>query len=209
MNTMTLSKLVLASTLACTMISAPVYADENEDLRNQVKALQDKVSQLEQQAAIQRSQREPSRTDSQTSNADVYDPWDPFQEMRMIERQMNQLMKANMVDFNPREDIKQTADHYIVSMDIPGMEKDKINVEVKSGMLIVSGERKSEVKEQKPNQFYRQERSFGHFLRTMPLPSDAKADHIEAKYTNGVLTVTVPREKASKEKKVGQKVVVK
>ena len=89
------------------------------------------------------------------------------------------------------------------------MEKDKINVEVKNGMLIVSGDRNSEVQENKPNQFYLQERSFGHFLKTMPLPDDAKTDSIEAQYNNGVLTVKIARNKPSNPSSGAQKIRVK
>jgi HSP20 family protein len=127
--------------------------------------------------------------------------------MQMMERQMSEMMRENTIDFDPHEDVKQTPDAYIISMDIPGMEKDKINVEVKSGMLIVSGERTGEVKEEK-NKFYRQERSFGHFYRAIALPEDAKADTIDAQYNNGVLVVKVQREKTGPASS-GQKIKVK
>jgi HSP20 family protein len=129
--------------------------------------------------------------------------------MRAMEQQMNRLMKDNMIDFNPREDVKQTTDHYIINMDLPGMEKDKINVEVKSGALIVSGERSSEVKEDKPHQYYRQERSFGHFYRSIPLPGDALSDNIDAQYQNGVLTVKIARNKSKSKEADTQKIKIK
>ena len=61
----------------------------------------------------------------------------------------------------------------------------------------------------KNNQFYRQERSFGSFMQSIPLPDDAKTDQIEAKYQNGVLTVTVAREKKEGRKYGSEKITIK
>jgi HSP20 family protein len=167
-------------------------ANETQDLRKQVQSLQQRVDELQKTLANQSGQ-----PGLQPAVVNTNDQWDPFKQLGLIQRQMNQMMRNNMVDFNPREDFKQTTDAYIINMDIPGMEKDKINLEVKNKMLIVSGDRESEIKENKPNQYYSQERSFGHFLRTMALPDDAKTDSIEAEYKNGVLTVKIHRIKKS------------
>ena len=84
------------------------------------------------------------------------------------------------------------------------MDKDKINVENKNGMLTISGERQSETKDNKNNQYYSQERSFGSFMQSIPLPDDAKTDQIEAKYKDGVLTVTIARERREKKSENGR-----
>ncbi len=188
------------------LIHATARANETQDLKNQVQALQQKVDQLEKQLA----NRSSSQVNAQLPNAgSFYDQWDPFAQMQMMEHQMGHMMKENAVDFNPREDIKQMPHAYIVSMDIPGMQKDKINLEVKNGVLVVSGQRESEVKEQRPNQYYRQERYFGNFLRTVPLPDDAKTDNINAQYKDGVLTITVPRTKVGNKGSEGQKITIR
>jgi HSP20 family protein len=211
MKRIDLSKIMLASVAAACLLVPSGYADEKNDLKEQVKALQQKVNDLEKQLAAQPSQGniQVGQTQADPSSARRYHHYyfDPFAQMEMMERQMAQMMNDTMVDFNPREDIKETPDAYIVSMDIPGMDKDKINVEVKNNMLIVSGERNSETKEEQPNQFYRQQRAFGHFYRSMPLPQDAKADNIDAQYKDGVLTVKVPRAKQAKP--AAQKIKVK
>ena len=85
------------------------------------------------------------------------------------------------------------------------MDKDKINAEIKDGMLIISGERRSDTEDKKNNLFYCQERSFGSFIQSVPLPDDAKTDQIEAKYKNGVLTVIVAREKKEDKKSGSEK----
>lgn len=207
MANLRISQFILACFLmAGTVVLSPTTgrADDTQELRNQVQSLQQKVDELQKQLVDQTVQ-----PTVQPAGVDMYYQWDPFEQVRKMDRQMNQIMKDNMVVFNPREDVRETSDAYIINMDIPGMEKDKINVEVKNGMLIVSGDRNNEVKENKSNQFYLQERSFGHFLRTMSLPDDAKMDGIEAHYNNGVLTVKIPRNKASNPKGGAQKINVK
>jgi HSP20 family protein len=89
------------------------------------------------------------------------------------------------------------------------MDKNKIDVEVKEHMLIISGERKSEAEDTKGNQYYRQELSFGSFTQAVPLPEDAVVDKIDAKYNNGVLTVIFPREKKEEKNPGSQKIFVK
>jgi HSP20 family protein len=208
-----LSKIILASVLTAGVVflSHPSFGSETDDLKNQVKALQQKVDELEKQLGNQSpvsvGQQQPARA----AQYRVIDPMmmDPFMQMQMMERQMQDLMKENAIDFNPREDIKQLPDAYVISMDIPGMEKDNINVEVKNGMLIVSGDRTGEVKEEKPNKLYRQERSFGHFYRSIALPEDAKPDTIDAQYKNGVLTVKIQRVKTPSGAPNTQKIKVK
>lgn len=201
------SQLILASLLtACTIVLLPTKAkaDEIQVLKSQVQALQQKVNVLQNQLVNQNIQPV-----FQPAGATIYDQWDPFQQMGMMESQMNRFMKNNTIDFNPKEDIKQTPGAYIITMDIPGTQKDKINIEVKNGMLIVSGDRNSELKKNMPNQYYLQEQTYGQFLRTMLLPQDVKAGSIEAKYRNGVLTVKILRNKALNHREEVQKIEVK
>ena len=105
--------------------------------------------------------------------------------------------------------MKATDKVYIISFDMPGMDKAKINVEVKNGVILVSGERSSESKEDQGGKFYRQERSFGYFSRSIPLPEDAKPESLVAKYENGVLTLTIDKKEAVKKVPVQQKIEVK
>jgi|GEM_PF-6579441 len=220
MNHSKLSKIVLAFVLTAGVVflaHTQAKADETQDLKDKVKTLEQKVDQLETQLSKQTGATTAQPTVNRAMGMNAYDPLDPFVQMQMMERQMGQMMKDNMVDFNgsagaplvPREDIKQTPDAYIISMDIPGMQKDKINIEIKDDTLIISGVRDNEVKETGPNHFYRQERSFGNFLRTVPLPKDAKSDNIDAQYNNGVLIVRVLRNKSSSSTPTGQKVKIK
>ncbi len=77
-----------------------------------------------------------------------------------------------------------------VRADLPGMEKDDINVEIKDNRLTIQGERKNELEEEKEG-FYRSERSYGGFCRSLALPENANIDDANATFKNGVLEVTI------------------
>jgi HSP20 family protein len=208
MRKQNLVRIVLAGVLVTglLMFSSQGWADDTARLKEQVKALQDRVDQLESQLAGKQQVTTPTVIP-------FNDQWnDPFAQMARMREQMEHNMHQAFAEtgaFNPRMDMRQTDKAYLVTMDIPGVDKDKINVEVKQGTLIISGERDSETKDNKNNQYYRQERSFGSFLQVVPLPEDAKTDQIEAKYKNGVLTVTVARSNKEEKKLEGQKIKVK
>lgn len=141
-------------------------------------------------------------------NSPLADEWDPFAEMEEIRKQMNRMFSDSFgrgftspqfglfdrsLVYDLQTDVQETKTHYIVKMDVPGMDKSNINVEVKNNMLMVSGERNEHVEENKDGKISRRERSYGYFSRTVPLPSDARSDGMTAEYENGVLTVKVPR----------------
>jgi HSP20 family protein len=79
----------------------------------------------------------------------------------------------------------------VTKIDLPGMKKDDVKVEVTDGQLAISGERKSEA-EEKREQFYRCEREYGSFYRRVPLPEGARIEDVKATFADGVLEVSVP-----------------
>ena len=91
----------------------------------------------------------------------------------------------------PKVDVVTKDNKLVTRVDLPGMKKDDVLVEVEDGFLTLSGERKKETKEEKDN-VYREEREYGSFCRTVPLPKGVKADDVNATFNNGVLEVTVP-----------------
>ena len=78
-----------------------------------------------------------------------------------------------------------------VRLDVPGLEKEELTVHVVEGALTVEGERKHETEAEK-NHWYRRERTYGRFYRTVPLPEGVNAKEVKATFRNGVLEVTVP-----------------
>ena len=101
----------------------------------------------------------------------------------------------------PRMDFSETDTEYMMSMDLPGVDKKHVNVQVDNHQLMVTGERKEERKEGKRD-FHRIERKYGRFYRALALPQNAMAENAKADFKDGVLTVTVPKAEVSKPRRV-------
>ncbi len=101
----------------------------------------------------------------------------------------------------PAVDIYEKDEKIVFEAELPGIDKDKIKVDVKGNLLTLSGERNSE-QETKENGHYRRERRFGSFERTFRLPFEATEEHIEASYKDGVLTLTVEKPEEQKPKQI-------
>ncbi len=154
-------------------------ADDVQALKAQITQLNARIAQLEGQLA-------------QKNNSVPVDLWDPFEQMDLMQQRIMN-MADRMDRFDPRIDIKESPKQYIITMDIPGMDKNNIEVNVKEHHLIISGERNNFSEEDKKGRYFRQERSFGHFVRALPLPEDVDESNIDAQYDKGVLTVTLNR----------------
>lgn len=93
--------------------------------------------------------------------------------------------------WSPNLDVFEKDNRLIARADLPGLKKEDVTVEVADGYLTISGERTHEAEEKKEN-FYRCEREYGSFYRTIPLPEDVKFEEVTATFENGVLEVRVP-----------------
>jgi len=94
--------------------------------------------------------------------------------------------------WSPRTDLVEKDDAFHLRLDVPGMSKDDISINLQNGTLTVSGERSSE-KTEEGEEYVRVERAFGNFHRTFRLPDAVDPDSIEAAYDNGVLSIHVPK----------------
>lgn len=94
--------------------------------------------------------------------------------------------------YRPQVDVSGNEKQYEVALDVPGLSDNDLSIEVNGDVLTISGQ-KEERNEQKDKQFYRVERSYGAFQRTLSLPADADASAIQANLKEGVLTLTIPR----------------
>jgi HSP20 family protein len=92
----------------------------------------------------------------------------------------------------PAMDLAETEDQLILRADLPGLDRDAIEIEVKDNVLTISGERKAE-HERKGEGFHRIERSFGRFSRSLGLPRGIDAKSVTANFENGVLEVRMPK----------------
>ncbi len=94
--------------------------------------------------------------------------------------------------FMPHTNVAETEKGFEVTVELPGMKPEEVTVEMKDGRLWVAGEKKEE-KEEKGKTFHRVERHYGEFRRVIPLPVAVEEEHVEAKFTEGVLRITVPK----------------
>jgi HSP20 family protein len=101
----------------------------------------------------------------------------------------------------PRTDISETEDRYVVRMDMPGLSKKDLSIELRDDTLTVSGERKSEYEEKKES-LHRIERSYGRFFRSFTLPHASSSDEIAARMEEGVLTIEVPKREESRPRRI-------
>jgi len=98
------------------------------------------------------------------------------------------------VAFSPGVDLSETDKDVIVKVELPGMDKGDVSVELEDNTLMISGEKKEE-HEDKNRHWHFREQTFGSFHRQIPLPVTVKEDKAKAAFRNGMLTVTIPKDK--------------
>jgi HSP20 family protein len=101
----------------------------------------------------------------------------------------------------PPMDLVEAEDHFVLKADLPGLAEGDVNIEVQDGTLTISGERKAE-HEQREKGWYRIERSFGSFNRSLTLPDGVDAERIEASFKDGVLGVRIPKPEERKPRRI-------
>jgi len=111
--------------------------------------------------------------------------WPPFR------RPSRDFAAPRTTAWSPGIDVFERDNRLITKIDLPGMKKQDVKVEVTDGWLTIFGERKSEIEETKEN-YYRCEREFGNFYRAVPLPENVKFEDVKATFADGVLEVSIP-----------------
>lgn len=132
--------------------------------------------------------------------------WDPFRELTQAQSQLNRLVdqvwnRQERESWLPAVDVFDRKDSVELKAELPGMDSDDIQIEVEDNVLTIKGERKFEEKVE-DERYYRIERRFGSFQRSLALPQGVKADEIQAAYEDGILTVTVPKAEEEKPKRI-------
>ncbi len=105
----------------------------------------------------------------------------------------------------PAVDMFEEKNEIVVKAEIPGIDKNNIEVQLSDHLLTIKGEKKKE-EEDKREHYYRSERSYGSFMRTLPVPAEVRADKIKASFKNGVLEVYLPKTEEAKAKDIKVKV---
>lgn len=140
-------------------------------------------------------------------------PWRPFREAVSLRDAMDRLFEDSVITPKsigamPKIDIKETKDSIVVKAELPGIEEDKVDVEIMDNVMTISGEKEAE-KEEKGEGFYYKESHSGSFQRSFTLPTDVKAEQAEAEMKNGVLSITIPKVEEKKAKKISIKAKAK
>src|SRR6185437_8078466 len=102
-------------------------------------------------------------------------------------------------------DVLEGKDKITVNAEVPGFRREDLDVSVHENNLIISGERKAD-EERKDGEFHRSERFYGRFHRSISLPFSVDNSKIEARYRDGVLTVTLPKSEQAKARQIEVKV---
>ena len=140
--------------------------------------------------------------------------WEPVAELNTIQNEMNRLFNTffdqpgqtgrgngTMRRWLPPMDLIETPDHYVLRADLPGLSDGDVNVQLEANVLTISGERKAEHEDQQEG-YYRLERAFGAFSRSLTLPDGVDPDGIQAHFDRGVLEIRIPKPEQKKPKTV-------
>ena len=135
-------------------------------------------------------------------------PWSPRQDLSPLADDWSRLFDeffdlapATRCDWCPAADVQEEEDRYVVTVDLPGMTKDAVEVTFENDVLTISGERKSE-SEQSNGKLHRNERFFGKFTRSLRFPSDASREQIQATFKDGVLKIALPKSEEAKVRRI-------
>lgn len=136
----------------------------------------------------------------------VSNRWNPWSDLMTLQQEMNRLFETSMgrgtpggllaTDYLPPVDVTRDSEKISVTVDLPGMKKEDLDLTVVNGHLFIRGEKKQESGDGN-RQLHRAERFYGAFERVIDLPNPVDADRIRASFTDGVLRIEAPiREEA-------------
>jgi HSP20 family protein len=133
--------------------------------------------------------------------------WDPWQEFRDLQTRVDQLMSGvfggagggEMSGWTPLADVTETNDAYVIQVDVPGVRREDINVELAGTELVISGEMKASEEGGQPRQ---RSRRYGRFEYRTGLPAQIDTNAITADLSDGVLTVRVPKSQADQPRRI-------
>ena len=138
--------------------------------------------------------------------------WTPMGQLATLQsdmaRFMNQFFGTSTINggnggstWLPAVDVAETENELVLSFDLPGLNEDQISIELEENVLTVTGQRERK-HEQKDENFYRYERRFGTFARSVALPAGVTEEDITANYENGVLEIRVPKPEEQRRKRI-------
>jgi HSP20 family protein len=117
--------------------------------------------------------------------------WDPLQDLLALHERINRLAGADEAGWMPPVDLYETPDRYVVTVEVAGLKKDDVQVQVQDGKVTLRGERPPRANGEE--RFERVERGHGQFLRSFQLPQPVDSSSISAELRDGVLTIDLPK----------------
>jgi len=137
--------------------------------------------------------------------------WEPFRDLHNMHAEMDRLFSTlwprNDRDLNngslwtPAIDVYEDKEQIVVKAELPGVRKEDVSISLSEDVLTLKGERKYEKEEKKEN-YYRLEGSYGGFVRTIEIPRPIKADAVRADFKDGVLKIVLPKAEESKTREI-------
>lgn len=138
--------------------------------------------------------------------------WDPFKEFISIQERIDSMFDEVLLKdrncsgvsygvWSPPVDVYETENEIVMKAELPGLDKDDFNIEVKDNVIILQGERRFE-KNFKEENYNRMERPYGTFKRVFNLPNTVDRNEVKAHYEGGVLEITVPKAVEPEPKKI-------
>ena len=142
------------------------------------------------------------------TDRDVYS-WDPFNEIRRMQEYMEHMFRTfpslenryGAETFSPLTDVVEEDEKVIVTTDLPGVDRENIELNIKDNALVISAGKGKEEETEKEG-YLRKERSFMRYYREIPLPDGVTEEGANAQLKNGVLTVTLPKTKSVTGKRI-------
>jgi len=135
-------------------------------------------------------------------SSETWNRWDPFREFEGLRGQMDEWMESaftGVTVWSPLADVSETADAYVVEVDLPGVKREDVGVELVGNTLTIAGE----LKEKERSRWLRHRtRRRGRFEYRTSLPREVVADQVEANLVDGVLTVRIPKSEAMKPRRI-------
>jgi HSP20 family protein len=138
--------------------------------------------------------------------------WEPFSDLMSLREAMDRLFEESFIRPGSRLltaagaselalDMYETDNDLVITAALPGIKPEDVDITITGDALTIKGETKSETKVEKAN-YLRQERRYGAFARTVALPLPIQADKAEAKFKDGVLTLSIPKAEEAKPKSI-------
>jgi len=129
--------------------------------------------------------------------------FDPYREIATLQDRLSRVFgpterrDESLAAWAPPVDIAEEKDRILITAELPGFREDEISIQTENGMLTLSGERTLE-KETSEKAYHRVERSYGQFVRSFSLPNNVDRERIQARFTNGLLQIELPKREDAK-----------